>query len=259
LSSETSPLTANPGSATAGTASLAAKIGHLPPPVQKHLEQLRDRLVTLLGSELTSLVTFGSAVRGGYRAEQSDVDVLLVLKDPSPARLAQVAEPFQVARDAARIEVIVLSAAEIPRAADVFPLFYDDIRRCHVVLAGENPLAQLPILDQHRRLRIEQELREAHIRLRRVVMDCRGSAQQMAGGVTRKVRQIRSPLYALLTLMKQLPDDTVESVLAMAGDRYQIDGRWLSDPRRVREAPDKAADMLNTLLARAIDEVDRLE
>jgi predicted nucleotidyltransferase len=237
----------------------APAIGHLPVAVQRHLEQLRDRLVSVLGPELVALVTFGSAVRGGYRAEQSDVDVLLVLRDPTPARLNQVAEPIQAARDAARVEVIVLGASEIPRAADVFPLFYDDIRRCHVVLAGENPLATLNIQDQHRRLRIEQELREAHIRLRRVVMDCRGTAQQLAGGVTRKVRQVRSPLYALLTLVKLLPDDTVESVLAMAGERYKVDGKSLADPRRVREAPDRAAEQLNELLARAIDEVDRME
>ena len=66
-----------------------------------------------------------------------------------------------MARASARIEVMILHRDEIPRAADVFPLLYDDVRSCHAVLHGSDPFAQLVVHDEHRRLRIEQELGSA--------------------------------------------------------------------------------------------------
>ena len=42
-------------------------------------------------------------------------------------------------------------------------------QKCHAVVFGRDPFEKLVIAPQHRRLRIEQELREARITLRRAV------------------------------------------------------------------------------------------
>ena len=44
-------------------------------------------------------------------------------------------------------------AGEIARSADVFPLLFDDVRRCHSVLYGSDPFATLVIQKEHIRLR----------------------------------------------------------------------------------------------------------
>ncbi len=89
---------------------------------------------------------------------------------------------------------MVLKHDNIAAASDVFPLLYDDVRQRHVVLSGSDPFVDLKIKDTHRRLRIEQELREARIRMRRAVVDALGSEADIAGAVARKVKQIRGPL-----------------------------------------------------------------
>jgi hypothetical protein len=151
---------------------------------------------------------------------------------------------------------MLLVEREIPRAADVFPLFYDDIRACHVLLSGSDPFADLVISDHHRRLRIEQELREASIRLRRAVVDAAGSMPHVSGVVERKLKQVRGPLLALLTLKGKACEPQLPAVLAAAGEAYGLD---VGPLRRIREDARAAHGALVKLLTAAADDVDSME
>jgi predicted nucleotidyltransferase len=223
---------------------------------RNRLRALEEALARTLGDGLVSLVVYGSAARGGYRAGQSDVDIVVVVKDASRATLLSVANAMQVARYAARIEAMILTEDEIAKATDVFPILYDDIRRHHVVLRGSDPFAGLTIDDHHWRLRIEQELREAQIRLRRAVVDSMGRKEALAGAVVRKAKQIRSPLYALFQLQGVACEDRTHLLLAKAGERYRVDTSMIL---RAPEEPEKAHDALVQVLAAAIAEVDARE
>ena len=146
---------------------------------------------------------------------------------------------------------------EILRAADVFPVFYEEIKRHHEVLFGSDPFAELKIERAHLRLRIEQELREAQIRLRRAMVDALGSSEAVRGAVARKIKQVRSPLRALLALEDKPPaDDELSTVLKAAGEAFSID---VAPLLRVVEEPRPAHDTLVKLLHAAIEDVDRME
>lgn len=245
------------------TIARGSAVSRLPAPVQARLTELKESLERTLGDGLACLLVYGSAARGGYRDGQSDVDLMVVLREATRERLDAIANALRLARYAARIEAMILTAAEIPRAADVFPLLYDDIRRCHVLLSGHDPFSALVIDGKNRRLRVEQELREAQIRLRRAVVDGVGSDEALRGAVLRKVKQIRGPLHALLGLRGihgddgDAGDDDLATVLAGAGEHLGVD---VAPLQRAHEAPVAAAyEALAALLARAIEDVDRLE
>ncbi len=233
-----------------------AKIDALPAGVRKKLDELTKALEDALGDGLAGLLVHGSAARGEYREGQSDVDLMLVLTDASRERLEAIENALVLARYAAKIEAMILTVDEIPRAADVFPLLYDDIRRCHVLLAGTDPFSSLTISDRHRRLRVEQELREAQIRMRRALTDAQGARGAIAGAVRRKVRQIRGPLRALLALKGHDVGDDHDLVMAKAASLYGVD---LASFKKIDEAPDAAYDALAKLLAAAVEDVDRME
>jgi predicted nucleotidyltransferase len=228
----------------------------LPKAVRDRLEELKDSLARALGDDLVGLVVFGSAARGGYHEGKSDVDVAVVLREAPRDKLEAIGNAVVLARNAARIEAMILTEAEIPRASDVFPLLYDDIRSRHVVLAGRDPFAGLTISDRHRRLRVEQELREAQIRMRRAVTDAMGAPELLAGAVIRKVKQIRGPLLALLGLRGQKVDDHLDAVLKAAGAAYEVDVAPLLRPR---EDLARAHEALEKLLGAAVADVDRME
>jgi predicted nucleotidyltransferase len=228
----------------------------LPAPIARRLVELKESLEKTLEADLVSLLVYGSAARGGYREGESDVDLMVVLKEASRPRLDAIANALRLARYAARIEAMILTAAEIPRAADVFPLLYDDIRRCHVLLSGEDPFSALVIHGHHRRLRVEQELREAQIRLRRAVVDGMGSEEILAGAVVRKVKQIRGPLHALLGLHQIDVADDLPTVLVETGKLLGVE---LASLQRIHEAPRLAHETLTRLLELAVDSADKLD
>jgi predicted nucleotidyltransferase len=231
-------------------------LDRLPAAVRGQLDDLRRSLVHVLGDDLVGLLVYGSAARDEYREGRSDVDLMVVLREAPRAKLEAIANALQLARYAARIEAMVLTLAEIPRAADVFPLLYDDIRSAHILLAGQDPFADLQISDRHRRLRIEQELREAQIRLRRAVVDAQGSPEMLGGAVFRKLRQIRGALRALFALRGVPVADDLQSVLEQAGKTYGVDVTPLF---QVHEKPARAHEAVEALLAAAVDQVDRMD
>jgi len=224
-------------------------------PVKQRIDELVAALKKAHGDELSGVLVHGSAARGGWR-EGRDVDLVVVLKKSSREALERAANALQGARWSARIEAMVLVESEIARAADVFPIFYDEIRRHHVLLHGHDPFSDLKIEPHHLRLRIEQELREVQIRLRRAVIDAQGKPEALRGAVWRKVRQLRSPLFALLTRKGVQSDDHTKSVLASAGSAFKVDVAPLS---RVDEDPAAAHDALVALLDAAIADVDAME
>ncbi len=270
------------------------KLANVTPAVQQKLEELTKTLESKLGKNLVGVVVHGSAVRGGWRAGASDVDIVVVLAEATQQALEAIGPALELARFSARIEAMLLTRDEIPRSADCFPLLYSDLARKSVTLSGTNPFKGLAVPDHHKRLRIEQELRELRIRMRRVATDYTGQANHYSGAVDRKLKQARDPLWSLMTLRGEsidsalpsgalrapaepglaidsaLPsgalrapaepglalDDTLEAVLAACAKAYSLD---LSPLKRVREDAKAAFDTLGTLFDKALHDVDSRE
>jgi len=228
----------------------------LPSGVRERLDELKKSLETALGDDLVGILVHGSVVRGEYRPGESDVDVIVVLREATFAQLESIGNALQLARYAARIEAMILTEGEIAGASDAFPLLYDEIKQRHVLLTGKDPFSAVEVHDTHRRLRIEQELREAQIRLRRAVTDAFGAREAIGGAVVRKVKQVRAPLHALLSLKGVACTPDLPSVLTKVGETYGVD---IAPLRAARETPDAAHAALVTLLTKTIDDVNAME
>ncbi len=224
----------------------------LPAGTRYRLEELTRALAGSLGDGLRAVIVYGSAVRGGL-TPMSDVDVLVVVDDDSVGALLGIKDALGVARTAARIDCRILKTDEIPRAADVFPVFYDDVRSCHAVLHGQDPFKDLAIHDEHRRLRVEQELRDIRIRLRRLITDAVDD-DALRVGVTRKLKTARAALASLLRLHGGAERDELVHVLSLLGKRYGIDTTPLTSP----STASLATTTLAALLDAAITDVDTL-
>jgi predicted nucleotidyltransferase len=231
-------------------------IKNLPSDVRSRVEEWTKCLEATLGDDLVGILVHGSVARGEYRPGESDVDAIVVLKEASFAQLDAIANAMQLARYSARIEAMILTEEEIAGASDVFPLLYDDIKRCHYLVTGRDPFAAVEVHATHRRLRIEQELREARIRMRRAVTDAAGAREALGGAVTRKIKQVRAPLHALLSMKGVACKPDLSAVVDAAAKQYGVDAATL---RNAREAPDPAYEAFTTLLDKAIHEVNAME
>ncbi|MCX5744738.1 MAG: nucleotidyltransferase domain-containing protein [Proteobacteria bacterium] len=194
-------------------------------------------------------------MRGGWRDGSSDVDLVLVLADDPASTLEAIGPALELARFSARIETMILVAGEIERSADCFPLLYSDIARASVTLAGTSPFETLVVPDHHKRVRIEQELRETRIRMRRVATDM-ARHQNFGGAVERKLKQARAPLGSLLELRGEVVADSLDAILTACGTAYAID---VAPLRRVTEDAKLAFQTLARLLDAALADVDARE
>jgi predicted nucleotidyltransferase len=227
----------------------------LPIAVRSRLEELLAALHEATGPTLEAVVAYGSAVRGGYVPDRSDVNLAIVLQDDAPEILDARSAPLRVARAAARVSAILLRMDELARAADVFPLLYDDIRGCHSLLTGRDVFSDLVIHDEHRRLRIEQELREASLQLRQIVTSDGVSSELLAVPLARMTKKVRGPLHALLLLQGRRIDDSLADVLRVAAESWGADSAALLSPDR---APHETLRALRRVLDGAIHEADVL-
>lgn len=114
-----------------------------------------------------SAVLYGSAARGDWVAGVSDINLLLVLDDASPAALRKLNEPFTAWRRSGNPPPLLFRRDEWASAADAFPIEVMDIKHAHKVLRGSDPVGSLNVAPGDLRLLLEHEFRGKLLQLRR--------------------------------------------------------------------------------------------
>jgi len=228
----------------------------LPSSVRDRITEWTTSLATALKDDLVAILLVGGVARGDYRPAESDVNAIVVLRNATFDKLDAISSAMQAVRYGARVEATILTESELPGSCDAFPLLYDEIKRWHLLLVGStDPFAQTIVHDTHRRLRIEQELREAQIGLRRAVTDALGVREAIGGAVARRVRHVRRPLRALFGLKGVECKEDLTSVFDCAGKTYKIDAAPI---HKAREEPAEAHRALTLLLDAAIADVEKI-
>ena len=134
---------------------------------EEKLAEFTRRLREAAGENLQSIVLYGSAARGDYHHQTSDLNILCVLKSakaPDLARLAgtihwwsgQLKEPPPQ----------FFTAEDLHHCADVFAIELLDIGRSHQVLFGPDPVAGIEVPMNLHRLEVEHGLRSLLQKLR---------------------------------------------------------------------------------------------
>ena len=236
---------------------ISAVLAMLPAASRSRLEGFGKDVVRILGPDLVhSVVVYGSAVRGGLTLH-SDVDVLLVLKSAPRDRLEALHDVVTVARAAARLDVRCFTLGELSRAADVFPIFFDDVKDSYSILQGEDAFAGLVVHGEHRRLQVEQQLREHQLLLRDALMTHAVSPDVLVWEIRRQLKVLRAAFSTLARLHdpKRKGRSELAPVLDALGARYRLDTQPLTSAGTPASV---LADTWQALLTAAIVDVDTL-
>lgn len=113
-----------------------------------------------------SAVLYGSAARGDYVPERSDVNLMLVFDRLDLALLRRLEPAFTKWGRNGSVPPLIVSQQEWERASDVFPLEITDMRTGYEVLRGSDPIAGLTVRPADLRHALERELRGKLMRLR---------------------------------------------------------------------------------------------
>lgn len=235
-----------------------------PQPARAALAGLLDKLAPL-APEPAAVLVYGSLAKGTWRKGESDVNVLVVVHEASAATLDALAGPLREAWRQALVRPMILERAEIPRLGDVFPIKLADIQRDHDVLAGDDPLAGVTIERAHVRLRLEQQLRNQLLQLRRQLVFGAAGERELARALVGAARSLPYELATLLELRgkpspQQMLADMAGAVAAEIDVPAETLQRLASFKRGTTEADVRGLyHAVIALVSRAVDVVDRLE
>lgn len=216
------------------------------------LRGLGASLLQVAGDQLVGCLLFGDAASAARPAPGLDLELIVCLTNTSPELLDRLALPLRNARRRWRLVPMIVTPAEIARAADVFPVRFRALQRSHVLLAGRDPLAGVTVSRRHLRLRVEQELRNQSLRLRQRYLLCLDDPLSLAHHARRAVLPLARILRGLIDCIDPLADvgEHPRDVFAAVSSRFALHGPSLAVLLAVLEGstPDDPTRLFRDLL-----------
>ena len=216
----------------------------LPENVSQALGLFVDAARAAFGDNLRSLVLFGSAAEGKLRAT-SDVNVLLVLRVLDRDQLDEIREPLQAAQAAIDLQAMLILESELPAAAAAFANKFEDIRRRHVVLTGDDLVNTLTIPRDALLRRVRQVLLNQTLRLRDAYAEQSMREEQAASVIADAAGPLRTAAASILELEGRAASDPKTALATLtAGSEFANVLPYISEARERMLAPGTAASVL---------------
>jgi hypothetical protein len=192
------------------------------------VDALAQNLAAALGSRLVSLVLYGSAARGAYVPERSDVNTLLLCDAVDEDLFTRLAVPLAAWLRAGYAPPLMLTEREWRAAADAFPIEYEDIREAHRVLAGSDPWAGVSVRRDDVRRQLEHELMGKLVHVRQAYAALRERPKQLAVVVVESAGGFFAMLRAALRLSGAAVPAGQDALVREAGSTFGFDPAGLA-------------------------------
>lgn len=134
--------------------------------MEDKLANLVSRLQNAHPGKLVSVILYGSAAAGNHHAKFSDLNVMCVLTQVTPAELAASEPVFKWWRELGNPSPLLMSEMEVQSSTDCFPIEFHDMQERRRVLYGKDVIEGLVIDRSFYRAQVEFELRSKLLRLR---------------------------------------------------------------------------------------------
>ena len=185
--------------------------------MEAKLTELVDRLKAALHDNLKTVVLYGSAVTGEFRAGHSDLNVLCVVDRADAALLEHAHGVADWWMRQGNLAPLIFTVDELRRSADVFAIELLDMKLHHRILHGTDFLDDFEVPLHLHRLQVERELRTAWLRLRQAILAAPLSNKVHVDIMLKSVSPFCALFrHALLALGHDMPATKRETVNAIA-------------------------------------------
>jgi Nucleotidyltransferase domain len=147
--------------------------------VKNKIDEFVKRVRAAGGSNVESVILFGSAVSGDFHPGISNLNLFCVLRDCSFAALQALAPVAKWWDGQKQPPPLCMTRAELERSTDIFTIELLDMHQHHQVLFGEDVVQGLKISMHVHRVQVEYELREKLILLRQQVLLAGGNDSRL--------------------------------------------------------------------------------
>jgi hypothetical protein len=184
---------------------------------EKKINDFVSRLQTAAGTNLESVILFGSAVAGDFHPEFSNVNLFCVIRDSSFAALQPLAPAVKWWDSQKQPPPLFMTRDEIERSTDVFTIELIDMQQHHRVLFGEDVVKGLSIPANLHRIQVEYELREKLALLRQHMLLASDNDSRLWELLLRSVSSFATLFrHALIVLGHDAPVGKRDAVQALS-------------------------------------------
>ncbi len=186
---------------------------------EKQISEFVTRLQQAAGTNLESVILYGSAVTGDYDPEFSNINLLCFLKDTSLPKLLALAPTVESWTRQRHPAPLLITGGELERSADVFAIELMDMRANHRVLFGADVIASLQIPMHLHRAQLEYELREKLILLRQRLLLAANDEKRTWDLIVRSLPAFTTLFrHAIIAQGQPVPATKRESVKTLAAN-----------------------------------------
>lgn len=202
---------------------------------EKQISEFVARLEQAAGTNLQSVILYGSAAAGDYDAEYSDINLICILKDTSLARMRALGPAAEWWTKQKHPMPLLITYEELQSSADVFAIELMDIQRHHRVLFGQDVVTPLQVPTHLHRVQLEYELREKLILLRQRMLLAAGNPQRTWDLLLRSVSAFVTLFRHVLIVEGQPIPGTRREVVKALGASLGWDGSSFENVLDIRE------------------------
>jgi predicted nucleotidyltransferase len=232
---------------------------------EQNLTDLVTRLKNAAGSNLLSVILYGSAATEEFHPGHSDLNVLCIMQSLGRDDLNKLHAASAWWAKKGHPAPLFFTLNELHHSADVFAIELLDIQAAHRVLHGEDVIASLHVpMDLHR-LHVERELRNNMLRLRQHYMmhpaDSRKTLELMTSSISTFAALFRHALIALgedRPPSKRSTMDRLGSVLGFDPSPFHTIFEFREGHKRERDVDVQATfDAYLDRVVKVTEEIDR--
>ncbi|MGA3328423.1 MAG: hypothetical protein ABSF45_28565 [Terriglobia bacterium] len=210
---------------------------------EQDLTGLVTRLKDAAGSNLLSVILYGSAATEEFHEGHSDLNILCIMQSLGREDLSKLHDASAWWAKKGHPAPLFFTLDELHHSADIFAIELLDIKAAHRVVHGEDLVASVHVpMDLHR-LQVERELRNNTLRLRqhyvRHPADSRKTLELMTSSISTFAALFRHALMAL----GEDPPPTKRSTMDRLGSVLGFDPSPFHTIFEIREGHKRGRDV----------------
>lgn len=189
----------------------------------------------IYGSDLVSILLYGSAAGQDYRPGKSDLNFMIVLSDDGIEQLDRALPVVKKWRKKNVAVPLFLTETYVATSLDVFPIEYLNFQRCYVLVTGKDVLKDLTFDSEFIRLQCERELKGKLLLLREAFLETSGKGRALKAVIRNSLPALIAIFEALLYLKGQEIPREKHTIIRDAGEAYEMDGNVFERLLQVKE------------------------
>ena len=204
--------------------------------MEAKLTELVNRLKAAIQDNLKTVVLYGSAVTGEFRAGHSDLNILCVVERADATALEHlhpVAEWWIKQRNLAPL---IFTYDELSQSADVFAIELLDIKASHKTLFGQDVVAAIDVPMNLHRIEVEHELRTTLLRLRQHLLLSPDNEDELRAVLAKSITSVLTLFRHALIALGENPPHTKPQLLERAGEVFGFEAKPLQSILELRNS-----------------------